>query len=77
MYPFRLATTSYIYKAGWAANVEKLAPCMDEIELVFFESRPDALPDIQEIKALRHLAKQHGCRSCIIWHDRHNGTHAF
>jgi hypothetical protein len=37
-FPFRLATTSYIYPDKIIPNVTLLAPFFDEIELVFFES---------------------------------------
>ena len=37
-YPFRLGTTSFIYPAGYADNVTLIGPCVDEIELLFFES---------------------------------------
>ena len=44
-YPFRLGTTSFIYPAGWAENVARLAPLVDEVELLFFESQiPGSLP---------------------------------
>jgi len=38
LYPFRLATTSFIYPAGYADNVEAIGPFVDEIELLFFET---------------------------------------
>jgi sugar phosphate isomerase/epimerase len=56
-YPFRLATTSFIYPAGYAANVEKLAPFVDEIELLLFESDPGAWPSRDEIHRLSDLAQ--------------------
>lgn len=58
-FPFRLATTSFIYPAGWADNVKYLAPYLDEIELVFFESDPGSLPDTEEIQRLRTLAERY------------------
>jgi sugar phosphate isomerase/epimerase len=40
------------------ANIKMLAPYLEEIELLFFESSPeDSLPSAQEIKALAELAK--------------------
>jgi sugar phosphate isomerase/epimerase len=59
--PFRLGTTSFIYPAGWAKNVARLAPHLDEVELLFFESRtPASLPDRAEMERLADLAAQAG-----------------
>ena len=56
-YPFRLGTTSFIHPAGWAENARRLAPCVDEIELLFFESqKPGSLPDAAEIGRLAEIA---------------------
>jgi len=38
--PFRLATTSFIYRDRIVPNVQKLGALFDEIELLIFESRP-------------------------------------
>lgn len=54
-YPFRLATTSFIFPAGYSDNVRRLAPWVDEIELLLFES--DHLPDSTEISRLKTLAE--------------------
>ena len=53
-YPFRLATTSFIYPAGYSDNVRRLAPLVDEIELLLLES--DHLPDSSEVRQLQTLA---------------------
>jgi sugar phosphate isomerase/epimerase len=53
-YPFRLATTSFIYPAGYSDNVRRLAPWVDEIELLLLEG--DHLPDSAEIHQLKKLA---------------------
>jgi sugar phosphate isomerase/epimerase len=59
--PFRLGTTSFIYPAGWAENVARLAPHLDEVELLFLESRtPSSLPDRSERERLADLAVQAG-----------------
>lgn len=59
-YPFRLATTSFIYPADWCTNVQLLAPYMDEIELLFLDSRYEGcFPSRQEINLLISLAAQH------------------
>jgi len=60
-YPFRLATTSFIYPDYIAPNVRMLAPFVDEIELLFFESTyPGSLPEPKEIRELIHLSESFG-----------------
>ena len=55
-YPFRLATTSFVYPDTYCRNVERLGPVVDEIELVFFESHsPDCFPSPTEIQGLARL----------------------
>jgi sugar phosphate isomerase/epimerase len=59
-FPFRLGTTSFIYPDGYAANVALLAPYVDEIELLMFESRSvDSMPGREEIRQLQRLAATH------------------
>ena len=54
-YPFRLSVPSFLYPDTWAANARMLAPHVDEIELLFFESKPKVcLPSREEIRALRN-----------------------
>ena len=61
LFPFKLATTSYIYPDHLIPNVAKLAPFFDEIELVLFESQgQDNLPDGEQIEGLRELHLQQG-----------------
>lgn len=56
-FPFKLATTSYIYADKIIPNVIMLAPFFDEIELVLFESEAqDNLLDEAEINALINLS---------------------
>jgi sugar phosphate isomerase/epimerase len=58
-FPFKLATTSFIYPDHYIPNVKMLGPYMDEIELLLFESRGiDALPSIAVIRELSRLAKE-------------------
>ena len=65
-FPFKLATTSFIYPDHIIPNVEKLGPIFDEIELLLFESRPfikngrpvPVLPSIRDIKVLAHLNRE-------------------
>ncbi len=60
-FPFRLATTSFIFPDTWAKNARKLAPIVDEVELLLFESRyPDNLPGHAEIGQLRQIAADTG-----------------
>jgi sugar phosphate isomerase/epimerase len=55
-FPFKLATTSYIYPDEIAPNVERLAPYFDEIELVLFESRSQ---NHIQLKRLMELSSLH------------------
>jgi len=58
-YPFKIGTTSYIYPDHIVPNVKMLAHYLDEIELLLFESDPDSLPTMQQIKELVLLAEQY------------------
>lgn len=58
LYPFKIGTTSFIYPDGYTQNVTMLAPYVDEIELLLFESAPDSLPSTHEIKNLLSLSKE-------------------
>jgi len=57
-YPFKLATTSFIYQDGYVPNVKMLGPYMDEIELLLFESKPGSLLKKTEIDELSLLSKE-------------------
>ena len=60
-FPFRLACPSFVFRAGYAENVERLAPFVDEIQLLFFESRyEDSLPSEDLIERLRELGHKGG-----------------
>ena len=73
-YPFRLGTTSFIYPRGYAANVALLGPWLDEIELLFFESRPDSWPSAEETEKLIELAETHSlCYNIHLPLDLHLG----
>lgn len=57
-YPFRLGTTSFILPDERLPNARFLAPLLDEVELLFFEShRPDSLPSAQEISDLAAVGR--------------------
>ncbi len=56
-FPFRLGTTSYIIPGDIVTNVKCLAPRVDDIELVLFESDEiSSLPDIQVLQMLQSVA---------------------
>jgi sugar phosphate isomerase/epimerase len=54
-FQFRLGTTSYIVPADIAPNVSTVAPYVDDIEIVLFESETHSnLPDDATMDVLRH-----------------------
>ena len=56
-YPFTLSAPSFIYPADYLTNVKLLAPYLDEIELIFFDSAsPGDLPDEALVHELARLA---------------------
>jgi len=60
-FPFRLGTTSYIIPAEILANAEFLAPLVDDVELVLFESEEVSnLPDDRTVAKLQELAEARG-----------------
>ena len=58
MFPFKIGTTSFIYPDSYLQNVKMLAPYLDEIELILFESTLDSRPSNDEIKALFSLENE-------------------
>jgi len=55
-FPFRIGTTSYIYPDHILPNIKMLAPFVDEIELVLFESGAESnLPTPAEIEAMSRI----------------------
>lgn len=58
LFPFKIATTSYIYPDHILPNVTMLSPYLDEIELVLYES--GSLPTDNEITALAKISKEQG-----------------
>jgi len=59
-FPFKLATTSYIYPDEIVPNVVRLGPFFDEIELVLFESTgQNSIPDNTQINHLIELSLLH------------------
>ena len=59
MFPFKIGTTSFIYPDSYVKNVKLLAPYLDEIELILFESTPDSLPSNNDIKVILSLANEY------------------
>ena len=59
IFPFKIGTTSFIYPDSYVQNVKMLAPYLDEIELILFESTPNGLPSNHEIKELFSLANEY------------------
>jgi sugar phosphate isomerase/epimerase len=57
-FPFKIGSTSFIYPDGYAQNVKMLAPYLDEIELLIFESASDSLLSNHEIKELLLLSNE-------------------
>jgi sugar phosphate isomerase/epimerase len=54
--PFRIGTTSFIYRADIITNVKKLKDYVDDIEIVLFESKEnDGLPDLSVLEEIRHI----------------------
>jgi sugar phosphate isomerase/epimerase len=60
-FPFRLGSTSYVYPADILPNVRRLAPLVDDVELVLFEvdDGQNNLPSPDVIGALGELAAEH------------------
>jgi sugar phosphate isomerase/epimerase len=60
-FPFALACPSFVYPAGYVDNVRHLAPFVDEIELLFFESRfADSRPSRTLVRELAELGSAGG-----------------
>lgn len=58
-YPFRLACPSFVYPADYDVNVDRLGPHVDDIELLFFESRRESRPTAALIDRLVRLGQRH------------------
>jgi len=57
---YRLGVTSYVYPADILTNVERVAPVVDDIEIVFFESHDASnFPSLDTIEKLRMIAARH------------------
>ena len=61
MFPFKIATTSFIYPDHYIPNVRMLGPHMDEIELLLFESQEaDSIPTKEVIAELGQMGREFG-----------------
>ncbi len=58
-YPFRLACPSFVYPADYDTNVNLLGAHVDDIELLFFESRPAIRPDGALVRRLKEIGARH------------------
>ena len=59
--PWRLGATSCVLPADIMANVRALAPLVDDVQLLFFESAAKSLlPQPLDVQALRDLAEEYG-----------------
>jgi len=58
-FAFPVACPSFVYRAGYMENVRRLAPFVDEIQLLFFESRSaDSRPSRSLIQELVRLGRE-------------------
>ena len=61
LYNFKIGCPSYVYPADILPNVYKLAPCVDAIEIILFESsRPENLPSLDVVEELAVIGKEQG-----------------
>ena len=59
LFPFPLACPSFIFRADYVENVCRLAPFVDEIQLLFFESRfENSLPSPDLVDRLAGLGRE-------------------
>jgi len=79
-HPFRLGVPSYVYPADILPNVKALAPYVDDIELVLFESgKPEVsasnIPSHDVIRSLDELARANDLTYTVHFPiDRHLGS---
>lgn len=58
-FPFKLGTTSFIYPDDYIPNAQMLGPCVDELELLIFESSwPDSIPSYETIEKLKLIKEE-------------------
>jgi len=60
-FPFRLGCTSYVYPDDLLPNVRKMAPIIDDIEIVLFETESlSNFPSTAVISELAQIQEEHG-----------------
>ncbi len=59
MFPFKIGTTSFIYPDHYVPNVKMLAPYVDEVELILFDSSYDDFPTTHSVMELALIADEH------------------
>jgi sugar phosphate isomerase/epimerase len=57
---YRTGTTSFVYPAGWAENVRRLAGRVQDVEILVFERPGPEGPSSAEIAEIRALGRAHG-----------------
>jgi sugar phosphate isomerase/epimerase len=58
--PFRVGTTSFVYRGSWLNNVQRLAERVDDVEILFFEGDDiSSLPSEDEMLAIAELRAAH------------------
>ncbi|PID40410.1 MAG: hypothetical protein CR984_03330 [Proteobacteria bacterium] len=57
-FPFAVACPSFVHRAGYRDNVRALADFVDEIQLLFFESRAESIPSHALIRELGGMAAE-------------------
>ena len=77
-YPWRLGTTSFIVPAGMNENVRLLSTLVDDVQLLFFESRANSeLEHPLDINSLKWLAGDHDLSYTVhLPIDLHLGSHS-
>lgn len=59
-FPFRLGCTSYVYPDDILPNIRKMAPIVDDVEIVLFQSEEfSSFPDADTITELARLSKEY------------------
>ncbi len=60
VFPFRICAPSFIYPAHWIPNIRMLGPCLDEIEILLFDSIKETdFPSKDDIDHMAELANRH------------------
>jgi sugar phosphate isomerase/epimerase len=57
---YRTGTTSFVYPAGWAENVRRLAKRVQDVEVLLFERPGPGGPSAAEIAEIAAVGREHG-----------------